>query len=101
MIKPMMYCHVVSDKNMQGSGLHNGQILLVTGTKVAPIKQNDPYLQRIFVTAVKVDKDGTHHLPGEDSDAAIYVVDPRNLEPVNELTQKELEGQLVARYGGN
>ncbi|MCA9380669.1 hypothetical protein KC678_00195 [Candidatus Dojkabacteria bacterium] len=94
----MDYCWVVSDKKMKGSGLKKGDLVLVTGTKVAPISKIDPYLQRIFVITVLV-KDGEIRLPKSDNHYRAYLVDPRNLEKVDEDTQKWAEENLKKQYG--
>lgn len=98
MIKPMNYAQVVSDKHLREVGIRNGDYVLVTGLRPAPIKKDDPYLQRIFAHVIKVDVDGTHHMPAEDNDNMIYLVDPRNLQVVDENVQSEFEQVLAKQY---
>lgn len=99
MINSMDYCTIVSDKRMKDSGLFRGDTVLVTGVKAAPISKNDLYLQRIFVHVVKVEKDGTHLLPLETNDYKVYLVDPRNLQKVDEETTERLQDALKRQYG--
>lgn len=99
MIKSLDYAYIINDKDLKHVGLNRGQLVLVTGLKPAPIKKDDPYLQRIFAHIIPVDKDGLHHIPKEDNDNMIYLVDPRSLEKVNEKTQEELEEALRHQYG--
>lgn len=96
-IKALDYAFVVNDKKMKGSGLVRGDLLMVTATKVAPVKKSDPYLQRVYVLAIKV-VDGEHQVPGEGNDYLQYMVDPRNLEKANEKTAKDMQVALEAQY---
>jgi hypothetical protein len=97
-IENMDYARVVSAKKMKGSGLERGDVVLVTGLKPSPVVRSDPYLQRIYVLVVKV-VEGEHQLPNEDNDYKVYLVDPRNLEKVNEEEKDELTSQLHKQYG--
>lgn len=99
-IKPLDYAFVVSDKKMKDSGLVNGDLLMVTSTKVAPVKKSDPYLQRVYVLAIRV-VNGEHQVPGEKNDYLQYMVDPRNLQKADEQTTKEMNAALEEQYGAN
>lgn len=100
MIKTYDYCYVVNDDQLKEVGIYRGQLVMVTGLKPAPIKAGDPYLQRIFAHAILVDKDGTHRLPDNGNDYRIYLLDPRNLEKVQEVQQKELVEALIKQTNG-
>jgi hypothetical protein len=97
LIKPMDYCYIVNDKKMKGSGLVRGETVLVTGTKVVPATGKDPYLQRIFVVAIKIEE-GILLLPREDNDYQAYMIDPRNLSKVDKETQQYLTLQMLNQY---
>ena len=97
LIKTMDYCWVTNDKKMKGSGLKRGDMLLVTGTRVAPATNRDPYLQRIFVVAVKV-VDGLLLMPKDDNEHKAYLVDPRNLSKVPDNLQKFMQEAAEKQY---
>lgn len=88
-IKTMDFGRVSSNRKLRGSGLSAGDLVMVYAIGVAPAKKNDPYLQRVYVTVLKVDDDGT--LPGViGQERAGITLDPRNLTKVEENEQKEL-----------
>ena len=98
-IPEMAYCNVVSRKGMKGSGLKVGDTVLVVGHKVVPIKQDDPYLQRILFMCILVDSDGLHHIPSsKDADAKNYLIDPRCLSMAEEVKQVEYKDALESQY---
>ena len=96
-LKQMDYCVVINDKKLKGSGLYRGDILWVAGTKVAPTKKSDPYLQRVFIACVKV-VGGEHLLPSEGNDHKVYIVDPRNTERLSEEEAAALKQQLFDQH---
>ena len=73
-----------------GSTIDVGDYVYVTDIRVAPVKKDDPYLQRIFVMAIKVDKvTGFHEVPDTkksegSNNFKIYMLDPRGLEILSE-----------------
>lgn len=79
----MDYAIVVEDKKMKGSGLVRGDILMVSSTKVTPVKKSDPYLQRVYVLCIRVVGD-EHQVPTQDNDYKVYLVDPRNLTKITD-----------------
>lgn len=81
-LKPMDFAYVTSNK-VKGSGLVAGDKVLIAGTKVAPVKRSDPYLQRIYVVVMKIEGDKLL-LPRDDNDYKVVVMDPRALEKMNE-----------------
>jgi len=96
----MDFCYVIEDKKMKGSGLSRGDIVLVTGTRVVPAGYKDPYLQRVLVVAVKLDKKAELlQMPTETNDNKAYLIDPRNLSRVNEEDQKCFEAMIEKQYG--
>lgn len=97
LIKTMDYCWVTNDKKMKGSGLKRGDMLLVTGTRVIPATNRDPYLQRIFVVAVRV-VDGLLLIPKDDNEYKAYLVDPRNLSKVPDNLQKLMQEAAGKQY---
>lgn len=99
LIRPMDYCLVVNNRKMQGSGLVRGDTVLITGTRVVPATNKDPYLQRVYVVAIKI-KDGKLLVPKDDNEYEAYMIDPRNLSKVSEEVQKSLTLQMENQYGG-
>jgi len=97
MIKPMDYCWVISDKKMKGSGLYRSDMVMVTGVKPVPASKKDLYLQRLLVIVVKVD-DEKVLIPSQDNDYRAYLVDPRNLEKVDEETLAWAQDNLKNQY---
>ena len=97
LIQTMDYCWVVSDKKLKDSGLTKGDMVLVTGTKVVPASRKDLYLQRVLVVVVLV-KDDKVLLPNEENEHKAYLVDPRNLEKVDEEVSKCVEENLKKQY---
>lgn len=83
----MDICTVTTNK-IKESGLVAGDVVMVAGTKVLPEKRNDPYLQRIYTIVFKFEE-GSLPLPKDDNDVMSYLVDPRNLEKVNEEDYKK------------
>lgn len=100
MIKPMDYIKVRADKRMKESGLVRGDVLLVTGLKPAPVSKQDPYLQRVYILTIKVDKNGYHEVPNDENEFRVYLIDPRNVDLVGEKESEELAALLVKQYGG-
>lgn len=91
------FCLVVSAKKMKGSGLKQGDVVMVGGHKPVPISAKDPYLQRICVVVFKVD--GELQVPREDNEYKAYLVDPRNLEILPDEEQAQLLEMLKKQYG--
>lgn len=97
-IKAMDYCIVVSDKKMRGSGLERGDILLISGLKVAPAKKSDPYLQRVYAVAIKINE-GLLLVPKDNNEHKAYIVDPRNLAKLPAKEVELLEALMKEQYG--
>ena len=106
MIKANTYCQAVSRKGLKGSTIGVGDYVYVTDLKVAPISRADPYLQRVFVLAFKVDKETGHHMipdtkTSEDSNQyKVYLIDPRSLEPLSEEETERMQEAIRRDYGG-
>ena len=98
MIGTWDYCYIVSDKKMKGSGLSRGDIVLVTGTKSVPATKKDPYSLRTYVIVVKVE-DGLPCIPKDDNEHRAWVVDPRNLEKVEDEVKTGLDENIKEAYG--
>lgn len=99
----MAYCLTSSNKGLKGSGLKVGETVLVVGTKVVPIKANDPYLQRILFFCIRVDEKGNHQVPdskeGDESNGyKQFLIDPRCLTMLNEDKQKFFKSELDRQY---
>lgn len=102
-IHTMDYGTIATNKGMKGSGLMAGDIILVIGDKVLPVKRSDPYLQRVYVLCVKVTKEGFHEIPnnsvGEgDNGYRTYLIDPRNITKLVEDDQEALRKKLELQY---
>lgn len=100
MINTGDYVFIVNDKKLKGSGLSRGDEAYVTGVKVAPVSAKDPYLQRIYIHVITVDRGGVHNVPKEDNDNKLYLIDPRNVEKVPEERAAFLRDALAQQYGG-
>lgn len=88
-IKTMDFGRVVSNRKLKGSGLVAGDLVMVYSLSAVQAKKADPYLQRIYVTVLKVNDDGS--LPGTiGQERQGILMDPRSLEKVDEETQKQL-----------
>ena len=104
MIRAGTYCSVSSRKGLKGSTLEAGDYVYVTDLRVAPVKKDDPYLQRVFVMVVKVDSTtGYHEIPdnkmGENSNEhKIYMVDPRKLSVLPDDEAKRMVDLLNKAY---
>lgn len=99
LIKSMDYAYIRNDKQVKEVGLSRGDVVLVTGVKVAPIKKDDPYLQRVFVHVVKVNEDdGYHFIPSEGNDHKIVLMDPRSLDKLGEEGQEFYKECLTKQY---
>ena len=106
MIKAGSYCVAVSRKKLKGSTIEVGDYVYVADVKVAPISKDDPYLQRVFVLVIKVDKDtGKHYIPNNskpseegDDGNKIYLVDPRGLELLGEDEVKRMVEAVNSEY---
>lgn len=99
MIKTWDVCRVVSRKKVDQSGLNVADIVMVSAIKPAPIKKNDPYLQRIYVLVMKIAEGGIQ-IPSEDNDYRAYLVDPRALEVLNEDETLFYKGLIQNQFGG-
>ena len=97
-IKSMDYCRVITAKKMKGSGLEQGDVVLVTGTKVVPAKKTDPYLQRIYVFVIRV-LEGDHQIPSEKNGYKAWLVDPRNLEKLPLEETEQFKDSFEKQYG--
>ena len=102
-IPTMAYCVASSKKGLKGSGLNVGDNVLVVGTKVVPIKKDDPYLQRVLFFCVRVKEDGFHEIPdpfeGDESNGFMqYLIDPRCLTMLEKEKQDELKVSLHEQY---
>jgi hypothetical protein len=102
-IPTMAYCVASSKKGLKGSGLAVGDQVLVVGTKVVPIAESDPYLQRVLFFCVRVTKEGYHEIPdpyeGEKSNGfSQYLIDPRCLTMLVKAKQDELKLGLHRQY---
>ena len=84
MIGNMDYAQTTSKKGLKGSGLDVGETVLVIATKAIPTRKDDPYVRRMYVVCVRVDKDGFHHMPKEDTDDKAFLVDPRCLTKIED-----------------
>jgi len=94
---PMKYAKVVGGKKLKGSGLTNGDEVLIIATKDVAFKKDDPYLKRtLMVTALL--EDGLPLLPKEGTDHKAIVVDPRSLEIVSDEREGELLVLLNTKY---
>ena len=99
-IESMDYCTIISDKKMKGSGLVQGDIVLITSHKDVAVSGKDPYLTRRYVLALRV-VDGVHQIPKDGNDYMSYLIDPRNIERVSEDKREELENALELQYSRN
>lgn len=97
-IQPMDYVFIVNDKKLKGSGLNRGDIMLVTGTKQVPASSKDEYLSRDILVTIKVDSNGTHLIPKEGSEDKAYLVDPRNVERLDDKSSKIYSDLLLLQY---
>lgn len=88
---------VVSSKKMKGSGLNNGDVLLISGIRPAPVSVKDPYLQRIYVIALRF-INGLLQVPTDENEFKAYMVDPRNLERLPDEEQAVLTDKLRKQY---
>ena len=86
----MDICRIVSRKGTKASGLKVGETVLVSSTKPMPAKRSDPYLQRIYVVVLLMEKGGKVLIPKDDNEHKAYLMDPRNLEKVSEEDSKKL-----------
>lgn len=104
MIKAGTYCVAVTRKLLKGSTIEVGEYVYITDLKAVPIKKNDPYLQRIYGLAIKVDKDtGYHEIPdnrvGEDTNGhKIYLVDLRGMEILSGEETSRMVQELNRSY---
>lgn len=96
MINTMDFARVISAKKMKDTGLERGSLVLVMGTKQVPAKITDPYLLRILTVVAKVEGEEVQ-IPGEGNEYRAFLVDPRNLERVDEDEQEK----LMALVGSN
>ncbi len=94
---PMKFAKVVGGKKLKGSGLTNGDEVLVVATKDVAFKKNDPYLKRTLMVTARIE-DGIPMLPKEGTDHKVIVVDPRSLELVSEEREKVLLENLNTKY---
>jgi hypothetical protein len=99
-INVMDYGVVVSKKKLKETGaevgnyLSPGDLVLVAAKEFVPFSAADPYLQRMYVSVIKV-VDGEHQLPNEKNDYLVFKIDPRSLEKVtDEETISNLHKQL-------
>ena len=99
MINSGDYVYIVNDKKLKGSGLDRGDVVYVTGTKVAPVSAKDPYLQRVYIHCIFVKHNGEHLVPKEDNDHVLYLIDPRNVEPLDEEGTEFYRQKLKEQYG--
>lgn len=97
-IKVNEFAVITSAKKMKRSGLSNGDVVMVAATKVAPASAKDPYLQRIYVVALRF-VDNILCLPNENNDYNAYLIDPRNLERLPDEEQQQLLEMLKKQYG--
>jgi hypothetical protein len=99
-IQPMNYVFIVNDKKLKGSGLNRGDIMMVTGIKPVPASSKDPYLNRDILVVVKVDSNtGEHLIPTEGKDHKAYLIDPRNVEILDDASSKIYSDFLLLQYG--
>jgi hypothetical protein len=99
-IQSMDYVFIVNDKKLKGSGLKRGDVMLVTGTKQVPASAKDEYLTRDILVLIKVDSNGTHFIPKSGTDDKAYLVDPRNVEKLDDSSSKIYSDFLRLQYGG-
>lgn len=79
------FCQVSTERFVEEFGIKRNHLVYVAALKVLPLEAEDPYLQRIYVLTHKVTKDG-HTL----ADDGLFLMDPRDLQPVGNGRQKKL-----------
>ena len=104
MIKAGTYCVAVTRKLLKGSTIEVGDYVYITDLKAVPVKKDDPYLQRIFGLAIKVDRStGYHEIPdnrvGEDTNGhKIYLVDLRGMEILSDEEARRMVKAMNESY---
>lgn len=93
----MKIARVVGGKKLKGSGLSNGDEVLIMATHDVAFKKNDPYLKRTLMVTALI-KDGIPLIPKEGTDQKAIVVDPRSLELVSKEREKEILDNLNEIY---
>lgn len=96
-IKVNDFVTIVSAKKMKGSGLNNGDILMIAALKVAPASKKDLYLQRIYAVGMKM-VNQILQVPSDTNEFQAYLIDPRNVQKLSEEDQKVHTGYLVAQF---
>lgn len=91
---------ITSAKKMKGSGLNNGDVVMVSALKVAPVSAKDPYLQRVYVIALKFENMQLL-IPNDTNEAKAYLIDPRNIERLPDEEQSVLVGHLRKQFGSS
>lgn len=98
-LSPMDYGRVVSGKKLKGSGLVNGDLVMVMGAKQVPASSKDPYVTRTLFTVVKM-VDNLPAIPKQENDYVAYLIDPRSLEKVVGDEEAALKATLKTHYEG-
>ena len=93
----MDFCVASSRKGLRESGINLGDVVLVTGTKIAPEKRSDPYLQRVYVLVMKM-VDNVLQVPKDDNDYKVVLVDPRHLTKLNDEKQEAYREMIKEQY---
>lgn len=97
-VKPLDFCRVVGRKKLKGSGVELGETVYVVSLKPAPEKKSDPYLQRIYVLVLKVTPEGEVLVPKDNNDFKAILMDPRNLEVLEDKDVQHIKEKLAERY---
>lgn len=96
-IKVNDFVTVVSDKKMKGSGLSNGDILMIAALKVVPASKKDLYLQRIYAVGMKM-VDRLLQVPSDANEFQAYLIDPRNVQRLSDEDQQTHVGYLTEQF---
>lgn len=88
------FCLISTDRLVH-EGFKRGQYVYVVGVKPLPVDSADPYIQRLYVFAQKVTKDGHIEDSGNDK---LFHMDPRDLSKVGKNRQKKFVKLMVGDF---
>lgn len=82
----------VSTDDLETDGYARGTLFFVANMQALPITEEDPYLQRLFACVHKVEQNWSLNT------TMIALVDPKNLEKVDDETKELYISMVEAHY---
>lgn len=86
----MDFCRI-KGKKLVKDGFKKGDLVFVSGTKLLPYKESDPYVQRIYMICERVAK------AGYVDHRNMYLVDPVSLIKCDEEEQEKFTALLAGQ----